>query len=115
MVHGFESVIAALDMQDKKKETAFAQAFMQDLDKYVTNVRQSRQSVMQALEEIDLNDLDGYTVHQKDETTFILVHEDTSKKEYQIKMRRSADGHISFDGLPNQMVGLLGRFSKEEL
>ena len=30
-------------------------------------------------------------------------------------MRRSADGHISFEGLPNQMAGLLGRFSKEEL
>ena len=28
VVHGFESVIAALDMKDKKKETAFAQAFI---------------------------------------------------------------------------------------
>ena len=30
-------------------------------------------------------------------------------------MRRSAGGQISFDGLPNQMIPLLGRFSKEEL
>ena len=62
-MHGFESVMAVLDMKDKQKETAFAQAFMQDLDKYVTNVKQSRLSVIEALDEIDLSDLEGYGVH----------------------------------------------------
>ena len=62
VVHGFESVVAVLDMKDKQKETAFAQAFIQDLDKYVANVKQSRLSVIEALDEIDFEDLEGYAV-----------------------------------------------------
>lgn len=112
-MHGFESVMAVLDMKDKQKETAFAQAFMQDLDKYVTNVKQSRLSVIEALDEIDLSDLEGYGVHQTSENTFTLIHPDAGKKEFAIQMKQ-VDGRTTFEGLPNQMRAHLNRFSQEE-
>ena len=56
--------------------------------------------MIEALDEIDFEDLDGYAVHQINESSFVLRHSNAGKKEFEIKMKQT-DGYTSFEGLPN--------------
>ena len=45
-------------------------------------MKQSRISVIEALDEIDFEDLEGYAVYQINETSFILCHSNAGKKQF---------------------------------
>ena len=69
---------------------------------------------MEALDEIDFEDLDGYAVHQINESNFILRHPNAGKKEFEIKMKQTY-GLTTFEGLPSQMQVHTSKFSQEEV
>lgn len=76
LVHGFEGIMAALDMKEEEKADAMS-ALMSDMNKYVTNKRHQNQdrAKWKTMVDADLANLSGYLVEQIDDTNFILKHE----------------------------------------
>ena len=109
-VHGFEGVMAALNMEEDQKN-----ALLSDLNEYVTNERDQNRdrAKWRTMADADLANLDGYIVEQIDHAAFILKHEGGGGEEFLVSMRQEED-EVIFDGLPESMRKHLDSFSHDE-